>query len=69
MTKWVNKMDSIKCQALLLAIQHGSLTAAAKELGYTQSGITRMIQSLEEEIGFPLLVPVSYTHLTLPTIA
>ena len=29
-------MDSIKCQALLLAIQHGSLTAAAKELGYTQ---------------------------------
>ena len=56
MTKWVNKMDSIKCQALLLAIQHGSLTAAAKELGYTQSGITRMIQSLEEEIGFPLLV-------------
>lgn len=49
-------MDSIKCQALLLAIQHGSLTAAGKELGYTQSGITRMIQSLEEEIGFPLLV-------------
>ena len=54
--KWVNNMDSIKCQALLLAIQHGSLTAAGKELGYTQSGITRMIQSLEEEIGFPLLV-------------
>ncbi len=52
----MNNMDSIKCQALLLAIQHGSLTAAGKELGYTQSGITRMIQSLEEEIGFPLLV-------------
>ena len=49
-------MDSIKCQALLLAIQYGSLTAAGKELGYTQSGMTRMIRSLEKEIGFPLLV-------------
>lgn len=46
-------MDSIKCQALLLAIQYGSLTAAGKELGYTQSGMTRMIRSLEKEIGFP----------------
>ena len=42
-----------QCQALLLAIQHGSLTAAAKELGYTQSGITRDDSILEEEIGFP----------------
>ena len=34
MTKWVNEyMDSVKCQALLLAIQYGSLTAAGKELG------------------------------------
>lgn len=57
MTKWVNEyMDSVKCQALLLAIQYGSLTAAGKELGYTQSGMTRMIRSLEKEIGFPLLV-------------
>ena len=54
MTKWVNEyMDSVKCQALLLAIQYGSLTAAGKELGYTQSGMTRMIRSLEKEIGFP----------------
>lgn len=35
---------------------YGSLTAAGKELGYTQSGMTRMIRSLEKEIGFPLLV-------------
>lgn len=57
MTKWVNEyMDSVKCQALLLAIQYGSLTAAGKELGYTQSGMTRMIRSLEKEISFPLLV-------------
>ncbi len=49
-------MDSIKCEAYLLAAEHGSLTSAADCLGYTQPGITRMIHSLEEELGFPLLV-------------
>lgn len=49
-------MDSTKCEAFLVAIDSGSLTAAGKTLGYTQSGITRMINSLEEEIGFTLLV-------------
>ena len=32
------------------------MSAAAESLGYTQSGITRMIHSLEEELGFPLFV-------------
>ena len=32
-------------------IDHGSLTAAGVFLGYTQSGITRMINALEEEVG------------------
>lgn len=49
-------MDSLKCEAFLLAAQKGSLTQAGEVLGYTQSGITRMIRSLENEIGFPLLV-------------
>ena len=31
------------------------MTAAAEQLGYTQSGITRMVHALEEELGFPLL--------------
>ncbi len=48
-------MDSIKCEAFLLAADHGSLTAAAEILGYTQPGITRMIRSLEEELGFTIL--------------
>ncbi len=47
-------MDSIKCEAFLEAVDHGSLTAAAEILGYTQPGITRMIRSLEEELGFKL---------------
>lgn len=49
-------MDAIKCEAFLAAAETGSLTAAAARLGYTQSGITRMLRSLEDEVGFPLLV-------------
>ena len=39
-------MDVTKCEAFLAAIDHGSLTAAGVFLGYTQSGITRMINAL-----------------------
>ena len=49
-------MDSKKVHALLLAIERGSLTSAAAELGYTQSGLTHMMNALEEEIGLNLLV-------------
>jgi len=49
-------MESIKCEAFLIAAETGSLTAAGEYLGYTQPGITRMIRSLEEEMGFPLFV-------------
>jgi len=48
-------MDIIKCEALINAAEMGSITAAAEEMGYTQSGITRMISSLEDEVGFTLL--------------
>lgn len=49
-------MDAEKCQVLLYALQQGSLTAAAEKLGYTTSGISRIVASLEEEAGFPLLL-------------
>jgi len=49
-------MDTEKCRALLCTIQTGSLSAAAEQLGYTPSGISRMMASLEAETGFPLLV-------------
>ena len=49
-------MDSKKVYALLAAIDRGSLTAAAAELGYTQSGLTHMMNSLEVELGLNLLV-------------
>ena len=49
-------MDTKKLRALLTALSKGSLTAAAEELGYTQSGLTHMMNSLEEELGVKLLV-------------
>ena len=49
-------MDSKKVSALITAVDKGSLTAAAAELGYTQSGLTHMMNSLEDELGISLLV-------------
>ena len=48
-------MDIEKCEALLTVLELGNLSAAASALGYTPSGISRMMQSLEEDAGFPLL--------------
>lgn len=49
-------MDIEKCRALLCTLETGSLSAASEELGYTPSGISRMMASLEEETGFELLI-------------
>lgn len=49
-------MDIKKVQALLAAVDRGSLTAAAADLGYTQSGLTHMMNSLEAELGLNLLL-------------
>ncbi|MGM9662324.1 MAG: LysR family transcriptional regulator [Oscillospiraceae bacterium] len=49
-------MDAKKWEALLAAVRLGSFSKAAEELGYTQSGMSYMMNSLEDEIGFPLLV-------------
>ena len=39
------------------------MAAAAREIGLTAAAAGQQLQLLENEIG-----PVSYTHLTLPTI-
>ena len=49
-------MESKKVKALLAAAQAGSLTAAAEALGYTQAGLTQMMNSLESELGINLLI-------------
>lgn len=49
-------MDLDKRTVLLAAIDTGNLTRAAERLGYTQSGLSYIIKSLEAEVGFPLLL-------------
>ncbi len=48
-------MESAKFLALLKSIEQGSLTKAAEELGYTQAGLTHMMNRLEKELGLTLL--------------
>ena len=64
-----------KYEAFVRAVDLGSLSKAAEELGYTQSGISHMMQSLEDEVGFPLMVrtsagilPNTEGEMLLPTI-
>ena len=68
-------MNIRKFEAYVRSVELGSLSKAAEELGYTQSGISHMMQSLEEEVGFPLMVrtsagikPNSEGQLLLPAI-
>ena len=68
-------MDTEKCAALLCVLESGSITSAAEQLGYTVSGVSRMMASLESECGFPLLVrsksgvlPTTDCKAILPTI-
>lgn len=50
--------------AFIKAIETGSFTKAAEELGYTQSAISQMVQSLEEELSTTLILR-SRTGITL----
>ena len=52
-------MNIRKYEAYVRAVELGSLSKAAEQLGYTQSGMSHMMQSLEEEVGFPLMVRTS----------
>jgi len=48
-------MNIQKYMAFIKTVECGSLTKAAMALGYTQSGISHMINDLETEWGFALL--------------
>lgn len=49
-------MDTKKLEALATAVEMGSFTRASEVLGYTQSGLTHMMNSLEKDFGFSVLV-------------
>ena len=44
-------MDSKKFEILMTAVNLGSFSKASEVVGYTQSGLTHLINGLEREIG------------------
>ena len=48
-------MDIEKLKALKVIGETGSITRAAERLGYSQPGLTGMLNRLEQEIGYPVL--------------
>ena len=48
-------LDVRRLRVLREVARHGSLSAAAVELGYTQPAVSRQIAVLESEVGMPLL--------------
>ncbi len=49
-------MDIIKYKVFLNTVDRGCFNKVCEDLGYTQSGISKMMSSMENEIGFPLIV-------------
>ena len=49
-------MDINKYKIFLRSVDSGSFSKVAEETGYTPSGIVHMMNTLESEMGFPLLV-------------
>lgn len=48
-------MESARIKAFLESAERGSFKAAADELGYTPSGVSQLVVSLEKELGLKLL--------------
>ena len=48
-------MDSKKLEILMTAIDLGSFSKASEVVGYTQSGLTHLVDSLERDIGLTLV--------------
>ena len=48
-------MDSKKFEILMTAVNLGSFSKASEVVGYTQSGLTHLINGLEREVGLALI--------------
>ena len=52
----VMDLSLAKCEILMEVVETGSLTAAAKRYGITQSAVSHSIAGLEEELGFAVIL-------------
>ncbi len=48
-------METSRYRAFIHAVDKGSLSQAAKDLGYTPSGVSQLIGALERDLGFSVL--------------
>ena len=48
-------LHQLRC--FLATYEHGSLTAAAEELGYAQPSVSEQIRALEKSLGAPAVPP------------
>lgn len=49
-------MDIKKCSLFADVAETENFTKSGERLGYTQSGVSHILKSLEEEVGFPLFI-------------
>lgn len=49
-------MESSRYRAFLASVETGSFTKAAERLNYTPSGVYQLVNALERDMGFPLLL-------------
>ena len=47
-------MTNLEIEAFLAVVRLGSITAAAQAIFITQPALSRRLQTLEEELGYPL---------------
>ncbi len=48
-------MDLRKYEVLLRVIERGCINNVSYDMGYTHSGISKMLNSMESELGFPII--------------
>lgn len=65
-------MDTEKCRVLLRAVQLGSMSQTSTELGYTPSGVSYIIDTVEKELGFKVIsrtqTGITLTHAGIKCI-
>ncbi len=53
-------MDLEKWKVIQTILTTGSLTKAGEQIGFSQSGISHLIKSIERDLGFPILIRNKY---------